>query len=375
MQTTLSEQDLSATELAAKFAPKMWLHGGETYWPMSVDEYLSQSRLWRQDSSGNKSFLDPTSPNTWIDDDSSSLDGHGYGVPAQGLSQFEHGADSRPQKWWRKPNRGCFAYWLEHSCDTPGKCDKPPCPFPPVYYYHREWRGCDLLSYWYFFGYSRFSAGFAHQGDWESVSLLIGDGAVQRAWFCSHGKYQHRDLGEFKSEGDRVVGYFAKSRHGTYWEPKKHDPSKSQDLGEIGDIIDSGLGKEDAGPGSVYLAQSVQSDEELHEQEGLIPTHDETHQGYPWPLETLDLRRLEAEEWKGYAGAWGKPGRLLPVTRHTTGPTGPWSGKRTELDRALEKAVEASGKQAITCRWVARQPIGGRLARIQQGFGLRYRLT
>ncbi|HYN05599.1 MAG TPA: Vps62-related protein [Vicinamibacteria bacterium] len=282
-------------EMAEKFAPIMNLHPDEEYLPMDPVEFVRNSRLWR--GRGNKvlSAFDPEAKK-WVQD--TGRDSH-FGVPVELLSTLDvlHGPDDA--SWSRRPHDKTPAadgeqYALEHPSERPTAPFDPDRP-PPCFYYVQPWKNSTLVSYWFFYGYSQFLGGIAHQGDWEHASLVVHDDKVVSGFFAVHeGKYfvETEDL-EWRDGRPQV--YSSRSRHATWWKPGTH-------------MV-----------GLTFL----QKQDRIANLSAEAVLQDETAAGPAWDLRR-NLQPLAEQPWRLFGGAWGKVGDAP----HATGPLGPWFKRR-----------------------------------------------
>ena len=207
---------------------------------------------------------------------------------------------------WKHANHNLGELYLKYCGKGRAGKSKPRDDFnSSVYYYYRS-GGVDdhpghdgapvgqgaadqyLITFWFFFGYSRTLA-FGHQGDWESMSLLIdatGQDQLTRAWYTKHGKDAEEEIKNLEraADGRRVIGYFSKNRHAIF-------------RGVQGSLLG-----------------------------------DSTGQGHQWDTRK-SVECLLSQPWQGFRGKWGPIRRL-----RSDGPYGPVAGKRTSLDHHCNSA-------------------------------------
>lgn len=187
------------------------------------------------------------------------------------LALHKDGTNRRPfdSKAAKKGN-----VFLEHRRKRP-KGETDPNGVVPTYYYWKSiGSGQGLLTFWFFYGYSRYQALelFGHQGDWEHVSLVFTkNGRVESVYFAAHGRPKRIDARALKTVAGRTVVYCAKESHASYPSAGDH------------------------------------------------PDGDETDAGPVWET-WRSLEPLSVQPWRRFAGAWGAVGTLAA----TTGPLGPW---------------------------------------------------
>jgi Vacuolar protein sorting-associated protein 62 len=279
-------------EIAEKHAPILHLHPDEKYSPMDPETFLRSSRLWRVRDNRVVSAFDVPAK-AWVETPERD---RLFGLPVELLFGWEalHGPDDA--SWSRRPHDPTRAadgeqFALEHREVRPTAPFDPDRP-PPCYYFVQSWKGSTLVSYWFFYGFSEFLGGIAHQGDWEHVSLVVrGDGTVGNGFFAVHeGKYfvEARDL-SFRD--GRLQTYSARGRHATWWKTGNH-------------MI-----------GLTFL----QERDKIANLQPEAFLQDETAAGAAWDLRR-NLRPLAEQPWRLFGGAWGKLGDAAPGT----GPLGPW---------------------------------------------------
>ena len=187
------------------------------------------------------------------------------------LALHEDGTNRRPFDGKAASRRNVF---LEHRQKNPRGEEDPTGHATTFYYWKSIGDGDGLLTFWFFYGYSRYQAVplFGHQGDWEHVSLVLdGDGRVRGAYFAAHGRPRRIDADDLEMVDGRTVVYSAKESHASYPTRGKHADG------------------------------------------------DETSEGQRWET-WRSLDALSVQEWRHFAGAWGAAGTVAA----TTGPLGPW---------------------------------------------------
>jgi hypothetical protein len=266
--------------LARAHAPIVQLHPEDRFRPMSPVGFVADSRLRMYDRRQpahlplhpvlNLRTLEWAKPPTLL-----GLRGHEYFGPPLGLlgslALHDDGANRRPFDG-KAASRGNV--FLEHRHKTPRGEDAPTGNAPTFFYWKSIGGGDGLLTFWFFYGYSRYQAVqlFGHQGDWEHVSLVLGpNGRVRGAYFAAHGRPKRVDADDLERVDGRTVVYSAKESHASYPTPGEHADG------------------------------------------------DETQAGQRWET-WRSLESLSVQEWRRFAGAWGAVGTLAA----TTGPLGPW---------------------------------------------------
>ena len=348
------DSGLDTDALAYEFAPVMWFEEDEEYHPISADAFISQSQLWRtwafgpprnRRRPGGRGWETTEPAQSWfldVDDEHWRMaPGEGsYGIAPYHLASYGFPNNSDQ---WLNPREGALGKLAEG--DSLGRViDRVN---PPVYYTHQKLYGkCHVISYWFFFGYSEFvDVGIPvlgnHQGDWETLSVVVEDDSVRHAWFTSHDVYRprnRRDGLQFDSLSGRprVVGYFARKRHGTYWEegsfpvmnvtdgrgnryrtfsvpPSSRVLTRSEEIRAI--IPVNALDVEALL--SAQAGASVETEIGGHSYNLARVASDQTGQGTRW--DSFELVRVEEQDWQEWKGRWGKDGRS---------PIGPTAEKR-----------------------------------------------
>lgn len=266
--------------LALKHAPIVRLHSSDRFRPMSPGAFIADSRLRMYDRRQQGHMpLHPilnVSTREWTKPLAvRALMGQDYvGLPPSLLGTLalrEDGTNRRPFDG-RAGNEGNI--FIEHLRKKP-KGEPNPSGIVPTYYYWKSiGSGEQLLTYWFFYGYSRYQAVplFGHQGDWEHVSMVLdGSGRVRGAYFAAHGRPRRVGVDDLETYEGRTVVYSARESHASYPTAGEH------------------------GHG------------------------DETDDGPTWETWRC-LESLSVQAWRRFAGAWGGVGTLAA----TTGPLGPW---------------------------------------------------
>jgi hypothetical protein len=286
-------------ELAVEFAPVMNLHPGERYFPMDAEAFVTGCRLCLVQDRPRSGFeriavLNLTERSWDLDPDESSH----FGVPVSLLADWSqlHGPDDA--SWSRRPQDSSLAedgqlFALEHHADKPSVPFDPSSP-PTCYYHVQPWRDSTLISYWFFYGYSRFLAGFAHQGDWEHATLRVRDGELISGFYAVHEAKYYVEAEDLEFRDGRLQVYSAKNRHATWWKEGDHSPG-------------------------IALFKDKEAIENLRSADRALIQDETARGGHVWDVR-LDLKPLGEQPWRLYAGAWGK----LGSGASGTGPLGPW---------------------------------------------------
>ena len=266
--------------LARAHAPIVQLHPEDRFRPTSPVAFVGDSRLRMYDRRQQAHM--PLHPvlnlrtRKWTKPPAvRALMGHDYFNPPLdllgSLALREDGTNRRPRDG-KAASRGNV--FLEHRHRTPRGEGDLTGKVPTFYYGKSIGGGESLLTFWFFYGYSRYQAVqlLGHQGDWEHISLILDrSGRVRGAYFAAHGRPTRVDAEDLEIVDGRTVVYSAKESHASY-------PTR-----------------------------------------GEHPNGDETLEGPRWKTWRA-LESLAVQEWRRFAGAWGAVGSLAA----TTGPLGPW---------------------------------------------------
>ncbi len=281
--------------IARLYAPIVFLHEEEEYWPDSPDNFLQRCHLYRVDPKSLRvnGLFDFAAGNFL----SATPDAHvPLGVPSAQLHLWS-GSGVRT----RRPHTdfGDVSFDLvgvKHTDRRPSGVKDPRERVPVFYRFTRMPDDEVALSYWIFYGYSLFEqigpAEFAHQGDWEHITLRLARNSVVGAWFWAHGEMHYKDREEMTFRNRRPAVYVAKGRHGCYWKPGRHRSLSTLSSSSNASSLDL----------EAMIFWDVASDD-----------------GYVWDV-CGSVVALEACRWHPFAGAWGEVGK----TGNGTGPLGPW---------------------------------------------------
>lgn len=267
-------RDLTTAEIA-QYAPVVYLHPSESYFPMDPVDFIQRSRFrhhrsWSSDQGFHRYSLQ------WYTTNSHAPEY--YGMPFYVLNSYtlhSNGQNRRP----RDSNAGdSYNVFLETDANEGGVA--VPNGQVPVFYTYLRSGSWHKIQYWWFFGYNQTPVpGIAHQGDWEHVTVWVYDGAARSVYYSAHNGGTTRQIGGFSQIGLRPVVFVALGTHAAYWT--------------------SGIQTYPIGLGLSFF--------------------DGTGYGRRWDTH-LNLKALATQPWKDYAGAWGEVGNLDT----TTGPLGPW---------------------------------------------------
>ena len=276
--------------LAAQFAPRVWLHPSERFGPVDPAVFVAASLLgWR------------------LRRDSGCGESRGRVVPARLGARcdaapggcYEHSVYlsrelTRPFTVRRARPRGLNlrrGFFLDVA-DEERRGQAQREPDSPVFYEFRRTPDELLVTYWFFYGYSRphvvpglrggdlIRDRLSHEGDWENVDVALhpDTGEPVALYLYGHGTPARvRWAGVEVEEGGRPVVYSARDSHASY-----------------------------AKAGNVEVCNPLGC------------ALDVSARGFAWDTANR-LRPVRAEPWYGYGGAWGAAGSL----GDRTGPLGP----------------------------------------------------
>jgi hypothetical protein len=268
---------LSIQEAIVRYAPLVFLAPGETYRPADASDFIRNSRLrWSHDSG---------QPDDEIADkghvSAKRLGKGGYSDQVENIVGQRHGPqihsyqDCRPND--DKGDGGNEGFFL----DLDNRWHKSAGTGTNMPVYHDAVAG-HYITYWFFY---KFNAGPAsggidnHEGDWEHISVrLNASNRATEVAYSQHGGDKIYKWKDVPKHGTHTVVYSAKGSHASYATPGSHPT----DFPSVDDTTGAGA------------------------------------QWKTWQ----HLKRVRAQHWYGYGGAWGEVGDRNPVT-DTTGPQGP----------------------------------------------------
>ncbi len=297
-------------DLATRFAPRLHLHPKEEFLPMDPEAFIEKSRLvLLQDRPGG---FEPVAvfdleQRQW---DTDPPDWKHFGLSTGLVGGWEQ-LQVVPEDagWSRRPHDSSLApdghlFALEHQTKEPSDAFDPADP-PPCFYFVEERQNATWISYWFFYGFSRFLGKFAHQGDWEHLRIRIQDDTMDEALFAVHEDVYRVRRHLLSFNGDALNAYSARSRHATWW--------------KTGSFVPLPLFKD-----------TTPAEEVLSREERALLSDETSEEGAVWQTR-LNLQPLEEQPWRLFAGAWGKAGGAA----HGTGPLGPWQKRFLAPDRKI----------------------------------------
>jgi hypothetical protein len=180
---------------ALQYAPRIWLHHGESYWPSSTGFFLpnmheSGTHLWTNQPLGCDSCTDPQFLNGQRPDQTH------VPVYAQIVTRTQDGVPT---------NITDIIYWTFYPYNN----GKRVCIG-----LYTDWGGC-------FGGYSTFGN---HVGDWEHLTVRFVDGRPSQVYMSQHsggGTFTFGDK-EMSSVGFHPEAYSALGSHGLYPDAARH---------------------------------------------------------------------------------------------------------------------------------------------------------
>jgi hypothetical protein len=282
--------------LALRYAPRVWLHHDERFGPEDPDAFVAASRL---------RFLGRRGADTVAERE---IDARRLGAACDAAPGGCHRSGGYLARELTRPytvSAGRAAgllrargFFLDPASEVHRGELAPRLTSPMLYELRRA--GDELLiTYWFFYGYSRPYIGIgsdtshnlldvAHEGDWENVDVALsasGDHAPLRVLFYGHGHPASVPWDQVERVDDtHPVVYSALNSHASY-------PTAAPRRGEQTKVC-----------GAVGCS------------------HDFRDQGMRWDgWQPGRLQSARAQPWYGFGGAWGNAGDLPD----TTGPLGP----------------------------------------------------
>jgi Vacuolar protein sorting-associated protein 62 len=187
--------------LLARHVPILVLHPAEQFAPVRVDGFLADSDLQQRTAAGWETIPGP--------------------LPAGG-------ADLRLDQ------RTCFAIEGPAASGCYAGAEAAQVSGPVVYGKVLRSRNRIDLQYWIWYPYNDYSASFppgevwqVHEGDWESVSVILDlEGRPVFVGLSKHCEGTRRDWADVRRRGARPIAYVALGSHANYFEPGtfRHSP-------------------------------------------------------------------------------------------------------------------------------------------------------
>ena len=278
-------------ELATTYAPRVWLHPDDPYGPIDPLEFVERSALvWHRPNVSlqveKRTKVNPARLGRLCSD---LLDGcyEHESYLTRELTRPFHGGPHRPP--YLNRGRG-FALVPDRAAQRGHTKPADVAKVPMLWDVRRTSRAL-LVTYWFYFGYSRpyqllaRASGdiAAHDGDWENIEVALDPDGERplRVFFYGHGK---PDRVEWKAmevaDSTHPVVYSARESHASYAKAGSRQV------------------KGDAGTATDHTAPGVRWE--------------------TWARPD-GLRRVRDEPWYGFGGAWGR----AKDPDGTTGPLGP----------------------------------------------------
>jgi Vacuolar protein sorting-associated protein 62 len=187
--------------LLARHVPILVLHPAEQFAPVRVDGFLADSDLQQRTAAGWETIPGP--------------------LPAGG-------ADLRLDQ------RTCFAIEGPAASGCYAGAEAAHVSGPVVYGKVLRSRTRIDLQYWIWYPFNDYSASFppseawqVHEGDWESVSVILDlEGRPLLVGLSKHCEGTRRDWSDARRRGARPIAYVALGSHANYFEPGtfRHSP-------------------------------------------------------------------------------------------------------------------------------------------------------
>lgn len=334
------EQDL---ELARRFAPVIRFTGDEPYAPMAPDVFVRESRLvWRTSA---RKASEIAGEGAVAASRLGSLGSRPYDAPEAGLTaiDFTRPFDTRPERGALAPDRG---FGLVHRDIAPGRVDSTAElrrrveESPAFFELERLPSGQTLLCYWLFFGSSTYPLGFLswkHWIDWLRARLDDDDPDDLRTILAAQMPPPGRrplDAGDIRRlvrdhvvhQGDwegvtLVLGDDAEPSHAIYRAHADHAVTRWQDVereADVRPVVLCAKGSHASYPAADRLSRDY--NDVLPAKRGAVR----------WDVGELLLPARE-QEWFGYGGSWGDPDLdaswlrvdLPAASKEFSGPLGP----------------------------------------------------
>jgi len=268
--TTISKQTI------LDLAPILMFHPQEVYMPMDPLKFIKKSRLRRHLVSNRDQGYHKVQKK-WKT--SNSQHSNYYDIPVEFINGKNFRLDGNGKN--RRPkdpdSSDKWQVFLQPK-DKPKGAAQPTGVVPAFYYVRKSGlepnsREVDLIQYWWFIGYNDGFLSQNHQGDWEHASAVLLNGTFIGAFMSAHGKSKFCPQKDLDFVQSHFIAYCAKGSHASY--PKT---------------------------GTFHFGTDVTA-----------------KNGVEWQT-NKNLKPLESQPWKEYAGAWGEVGQI----KDTTGPLGPW---------------------------------------------------
>lgn len=287
---------ITVAEAVGKYAPVVYLHGGEKLLPATATNFIRGSGLrWHHDS-------------TCGDHDVKSVDGSPSRPPnAAALARGDYRHQTAHSRFsFRSCDHEDAEYRSSQSVRPMGGGDSGgEGMFLDLDDELRGGEGVSAPVYWavhgnhivYWFHYAdnrpnvRRGPDLGHEGDWENITVVLGaKNQAVRVYYAQHG-----DGCIVDADGKRPKVYSARGSHASYPTPGKREYK----------AIDGPKG-----------ADAVIED-------------DADANGRLWDSAPR-LRMLANEEWYGYGGGWGE----VDPDKSLTGPSGPHPVHKQGLPKA-----------------------------------------
>lgn len=251
--------DAEEQSLLERHAPILYFHPEEAYFPASIQAALDHSVLQRYTAGGPVTVdSNPTA---------AALAGAPYTDPNSGDTYFLN-------------NTGGGV------ADDAGIRDAYRAGgYPATVYGHVTTdQGMTVVQYWFFYAFNP-AAWNRHEGDWETIAVLVRDGAPARVGYSQHFDGEQMVWSDVDKEGAHPKVYVARGSHASYLKPYEGR------LGIAGDQVSDG--------GPVWSPGSY-AVTNLGEAANPLP----------------------GSEWIAYAGRWGEYSPEAEA-RGDAGPEGP----------------------------------------------------
>ena len=267
-----------------RFAPKLFLHPNEDYWPSSVHRVFQHSDLkWARNWSTDPTIATEIDPGRMSgrNDYRAEEDGHTYKAgqctrPRGGCSPRANGLDDDEGFYVEMNN--------DYRAGIRSKSQRRHVyRGAPIYWQRRKLQGGGFAITYYFFYEYNAKYPINHEGEWERISVRFRRSGRPRAV----AYYKHactpvvRRWSKVRKDGTHAKVFVAEGGHASYPRPGNHDI-----CGVSG---------------------------------GPFDTDYTSAKGKRWATWKGRVLRVQNQAWYGFGGAWGTVGEFSS----TTGPLGP----------------------------------------------------
>lgn len=191
--------------VVARYAPVVYFHHEEDYFPMHASDFIKNSSL-KLERSENEPVL----------------------IKSRG---FEPARLKRYWKRRRPENRHDHGYFLDFEGSDGVRRGNRPSGGSGAQVYYR-YVACDYIVYWFFFGFSDGPTTFGdHEGDWEHVVVELGaDNTPTGVTFHQHNGSDHINWSSvMKFQGTHPRVFSGRGSHASFGSPGRHGTDVTED--------------------------------------------------------------------------------------------------------------------------------------------------